>query len=172
MIGTWPAGIPNLMALNSSPAIEVLAYRGLDALQKVAPRESQTIFSALEEDFGLGRPGLSLCEVPTASRKRALLQDDSQPARRRSLGEQSLSQDGAQQARRKSYPFRAEMQTSVYEMESMRKDRIIRQQSRQIQELKLTVETQEERIGKAVNSSASCAAQACVSSDADTCCVD
>ena len=70
------------------------------------------------------------------------------------MGEQSLSQDGAQQARRKSYPFRAEMKTSVYEMESMRKDRIIRQQSRQIQELKLTVETQEERIGKAVNSRA------------------
>ena len=33
MIGTGPAGIPNLMALNSSPAIEVLAYRGLDPLQ-------------------------------------------------------------------------------------------------------------------------------------------
>ena len=36
MIGTWPAGIPNLMALNSSPAIEVLAYRGLDPLQTPA----------------------------------------------------------------------------------------------------------------------------------------
>ena len=33
MIGTWPAGIPNLMALNSSPAIEVLAYRGFVPLQ-------------------------------------------------------------------------------------------------------------------------------------------
>ena len=33
MIGTWLAGIPNLMALNSSPAIEVLRYRGLHALQ-------------------------------------------------------------------------------------------------------------------------------------------
>ena len=35
MIGTWPAGIPNLMALNSSPAIEVLRYRGLHALQNL-----------------------------------------------------------------------------------------------------------------------------------------
>ena len=34
MIGTWPAGIPNLMALNSSPAIEALDYRGFDPLQK------------------------------------------------------------------------------------------------------------------------------------------
>ena len=157
-VGSLRAAFASLPAASSPARVDGALFASLpDATgpgQEVAPRESQTIFSALEEDFGLGRPGLSLCEVPTASRKRALLQDDSQPARRRSLGEQSLSQDGAQQARRKSYPFRAEMKTSVYEMESMRKDRIIRQQSRQIQELKLTVETQEERIGKAVNSRA------------------